>query len=321
MTNQKTQELLKLRGAAGSFGQDRNVLKQHAELAAALNAEAIEQWDNPAWHREIAATVATALDYGFVFENMFGTYLEVQHVGMFEQIVVRERRGLKVFFTSRGGYIEESQITTENWELPRDTMGFHISEHSDKLQANFAQGLEDVIALGEARMDAEVNRRMFSLLQAAVPVGAPEYQAVASLTPAVLNAAVTGVGDAIKPNGAGPVPITIIGRATAVDQISDFTGYADEALEEIRLKGRLGTYRGANIQKVFNYTDEDGASFIPDNEVWVFGGQVGKFGLYGDVKVKAWEENTVDYMHYRARKDIGGLVHHPEQARRIIITG
>jgi hypothetical protein len=50
----------------------------------------------------------------------------------------------------------------------------------------------------------------------------------------------------------------------------------------------------------------------------VFGGNVGKFALYGDLRVKTWSENTVDYQHYRAVKDIGGLVHHPEQARRFI---
>ena len=52
----------------------------------------------------------------------------------------------------------------------------------------------------------------------------------------------------------------------------------------------------------------------------MFGGNVGKFALYGDLQVKTWNENTVDYQHYRAVKDIGGLVHHPEQARRFIDT-
>jgi hypothetical protein len=42
--------------------------------------------------------------------------------------------------------------------------------------------------------------------------------------------------------------------------------------------------------------------------------------MYGDLKTREWLENTVDYRHYRARKDIGGLVHHPEQARRIKIA-
>ena len=66
--------------------------------------------------------------------------------------------------------------------------------------------------------------------------------------------------------------------------------------------------------------DEDGESYIPANELWIFGGTVGKFAMYGGLQVKSWEENTLDYRHYRARKDIGGLVHHPEQARRIVDT-
>jgi hypothetical protein len=41
---------------------------------------------------------------------------------------------------------------------------------------------------------------------------------------------------------------------------------------------------------------------------------MGKFALYGGLQVKSWDENTVDYRHYRARKDIGGLVHHPTRA-------
>jgi hypothetical protein len=36
------------------------------------------------------------------------------------------------------------------------------------------------------------------------------------------------------------------------------------------------------------------------------------------MQTKSWVENTVDYRHYRGRKDIGGLIHHPEQARRIV---
>jgi hypothetical protein len=128
------------------------------------------------------------------------------------------------------------------------------------------------------------------------------------------------VKDAIQPNGMGPVPVTIIGRASMVDQISDFPGWLNEAQEEIRATGRLGVYKGCNIVQVTNFTDEDGESYIPANEMWVTGGNVGKFALYGDLRVKTWNEHTVDYQHYRAVKDIGGLVHHPEQARRFIDT-
>jgi hypothetical protein len=314
------QALIRHRGSLDLWGRDRAALAEHAALREKLNEEARENWDNPEWHRQVARDVASSLDYGFTFDNLFGSYLQVETVGEFDRVILRERRGLRVFYTSRGGYIEESQLRTENWELPRDTLGFHVSEHIDKLRANFADTMEDVVGLGQARLEAEVNRRMFNLLQESIPQGSPFYDSGAAITPETLDELIIEVNDAIQPNGLGPVPVTIIGRATAIDQISRFDGFADEAKEEIRLRGRLGIYRGANIVRVTNYTDENGAAYIPANELWVMGGTVGKFALYGGLLVKSWEENTVDYRHYRARKDIGGLIHHPEQARRFVIT-
>lgn len=319
-----TTAMLGARAGASPWGASREDVETYERIKAALNAEARERWNDESWHREQAATLQSQLDYQFTFENLFGTYFQVKTVGEFEKLYVRERRGLKVFYTSRGGYIEESQLKTEDWELPRDTLGFHVSEHADKLRANFAETIEAMVGLAEERWNAEVNRRMFNLLQESVPSSSPYYvnAAATGLTKPVVDTALREVRDAIKPNGMGPVPVTIIGRATAVDQISDFVGaqYDPEGNAEIRSRGRLGVYRGANIVQVINYTDENGVSYIPENEVWIFGGTVGLFALYGDMQVKSWEENTVDYRHYRGRKDIGGLIHHPEQSRRIRIS-
>jgi hypothetical protein len=325
MPTTTAKSLIDHRGNVDPWGQDRASMEAHAELAKALNEEARENWDNPEWHRQVARDLAETLDYGFTFDNLFGSYLRVRNVGEFDRVVLRERRGLKVFYTSRGGYIEESQVRTEMWELPRDTLGFHLSEHTDKLRANFAATMEDLVSLGEARLNAEVNRRMFNLLQEAVPVGSPYYVTVPNLDKVTVDTALREVRDAIKPNGMGPVPVTIMGRAAVVDQVSDIAAtpgiYDPEANMELRRRGMIGTYRGANVVQIVNYTDEDEASYIPANELWIFGGDVGQFALYGGMQVKSWEENTVDYTHYRARKDIGGLVHHPEQARRIIVSG
>ena len=288
------------------------------ELAQALNEQARENWDNPEFHRQVAADLASELDYGFTFENLFSTYFSTETVGEFDRVILKERRGLKVYYTARGGHVDETHLRTEQWELPRDTLGFHIRESEDKLRANFADEIGAIASLGQDRLEAEVNRRIFNTLQSAVPSGSDYYSTAAGLSKSALDDLIREVKDAVKPNGQGPSPVTIIGRASMVDQISDFTGFAEEATEEIRLKGRLGVYRGANIVAVNNFTDEDGESYIPGNELWVFGGNVGKFALYGDLRVKSWSENTVDYQHYRAVKDIGGLVHHPEQARRFI---
>jgi hypothetical protein len=313
--------LARNRAASASWGASPEALEAYNTAKQALTAMAKERWDDPEFHREIARDIQTEVDYGFTHESLFGNYFNVEQVGFEDRVILRERRGLKVFFTSRGGYIEESQLRDETWELPRDTFGFHVSEHLDKLMVNFGDTIEELVVKGTNRMEAEVYRRALALMQAAIPSGSPFYTSAAGLTKASLDAELREVADAIQPDGTGYIPITIMGRAQMVDQILDFDfGFDPEANAEIRRRGQLGVYRGANIVRLHNYQDEDGAAYVPANELWVFGGNVGKFALYGGSQVKAWDENTVDYRHYRARRDMGGLVHHPEQARRFVDT-
>lgn len=244
-------------------------LENYDRAKAALNAEAKEHFKSEEWHREQAATLVSVIDYGFTNESLFSSYIPTRNAGEYEHVFVRERRGLQVFYTARGGYIEESTLKTVNFEVPRDTMGFHVSEFEDNLEANYADTIEAVVSLGMQRLEAEVVRRQLTLAQEAVTNASPYYVDASGtgLTPTVLNDALVDVEDAIKPNGGGPVPITVLGRAAGINQISDFPGYSDEAREEIRLQGRLGTYRAANLQKVVNYTDENGDSYVPDDEV------------------------------------------------------
>ncbi len=298
----------------------RQMSAEQKAFAEKLNQEARDNWGNVAWHQQVAVDVADALDYGFTFDNTFGQYIRVINVGFTDRYVIRERKGIKVFWTSRGGYIDESQLTSERFEVPRDTLGFHVSEHEDKLQINFAETIQEMVGLGNQRMEAEVNRRILSLATAAVPAGSDSYIATAGLTKDVVDQAIREVRDQIRPTNGNPVPVTVLARPVMMDAISDFPGYAFEALEEIRLRGRLGTYRGANLQELRHFTDEEGLDFQPANEVWVLGGDAGVFINYGGVKVKTWPESTVDYIHYRARKDCGGLIHKPGMLRRIVDT-
>jgi hypothetical protein len=201
-----------------------------------------------------------------------------------------------------------------------------VSEFDDKLQIGFADSMEAMAALGNARVEVEMNRRIFTLLQEAIPSSSAYYVDATSggLTKEVLDDSLRGAWDAVRPDGLGPVPMTIIGRAVNVDAISDLSTapgtFDPSATEELRAQGYVGSYRGAQVIRVRNYTDEDGVSFIPDNEVWVFAGTVGTFVKYGPAKVREWLENTVDYRHYRLRQDMGGMVYHPEQARRIVVA-
>lgn len=318
------EDLLAARKAAGPFRRDPEALAEHKRARAALNAEAQANWHDETWHREMARLISERLDYGFEFNNLFSTYFEVENVGEFDVVTVEERRGLKVFWTARGGYIDESQLTTDRWELPRDTVGFHVSEFVDKLRKGYAETLEELITLAEQRLEAEVNRRMLQMLQTAIPSSSDYYvDATTGLTKAMLDTAVMEVADNILPNGQSQMPVTILGRAPMMNAISDVVTDAaalfdPEATSEIRRLGRLGAYRGANVVRIQNYTDEVDVSFIPRNELWVFGGNVGKFVKYGGMQTKTWDENTADYRHYRGRMDCGGLIWRPEAARRIV---
>ena len=317
--------LMRARSAVDPFGRPKaDDLAAYQRAKDALNEEAKANWDNPQWHREQAAILSEKFDYGFEFENLFPTYFEVRNVGEFDLVTITERRGLNVFWTARGGYVDETQLKTERFEVPRDTIAFHVSEFEDKLRAQYAETIETLADLAMQRIDAEVNRRMFTMLQAAIPSGSPYYvNATTGLTKVMLDTAVREVNDLITPNNGTMPPVTILGRAAMIDKINTVVTdpaalYDPSATEEIRRAGRLGVYRGANIVRIHNYTDENDASYIPANELWVFGGTVGVFARYGGMRTKRWDENTVDYVHYRGRQDVGGLVYAPQRARRIV---
>jgi hypothetical protein len=313
------------RSLVDPFGRPKaEDIAAYERAKAALNKEAQENWLSETWHREQAAILAERFDYGFQFDNLFPTYFEVRQVGEFDTVTLSERRGMQVFWTARGGYIDETQLKTERWDVPRDTVGFHVSEFEDKLRAGYAETIEQLADLALQRLDAEVNRRMFTLLQAAIPSGSPYYvNATTGLTKANLDTALREVGDMVTPNNGTMPPITILGRAAMIDKVSDIVTnpaalYDPAATEEIRRKGRLGVYRGANLVRIQNYTDELDKSYIPANELWVFGGTVGVFAKYGGMITKSWAENTVDYRHIRGRMDCGGVIYRPDRARRIV---
>lgn len=317
--------LLRARAGLDPFGRPRATdIAEYERAKAALNDEARANWHNEAWHREQAAILEERFDYGFVFDNLFGTYFQTEVVGEFDTVTITERRGMQVFWTARGGYVDETELQTERFDLPRDQVGFHVKESDWRLRANYAETVQALADLAQQRLDAEINRRMFTLLQAAVPSNSAYYvNASTGLTKAILDTSVREVTDAIRPNNGVIPPVTILGRAAMIDKISDVVTDAaalfdPEATAEVRRQGRLGVYRGAQIIRIQNYADENDQSYIPENELWVFGGTVGKFVKYGPTRVNSWAENSVEYRHLQGRLDCGGSVYHPEYARRIV---
>ena len=306
-TESKTKQMV------DSFGRSREDNAQRYELFEAANQEARENWDNPEWRAEFAAELTESILLGFDYETLVDRWIETERTDFNGRIFVREATGLKAFFMARGGYIEASELTSEISEVPRDMIGVHVYEFEDKFLTSFAESAQTLRDLAIRRMDAEVNRRVHTVLAEAIPAGSPFYIAAPGLSKPALDMAIRQVRDSSLDQN-----IVIAGRATMVDQIADFDGFGNETKEEIRQRGVLGTYRGATIVSLKNYKDEDNEAYIPANEVWVMGRDTGKFAFYGGLRSKEYTENDNWYWHYLARRDSGILVHHPERARRVV---
>ncbi len=299
--------------------QDRVAIQQKIDR---LNKEAFDNWDNPSWRALMAAEVTETILEGFQHENLISLLTNVENAPFDGRVLVKETRGLRAFWTSRGGFIETSQIRSDVMEITRDSIGFHVYEFEDNLRTNFAETQATLIDLGTQRMDAEVNLRVLRVLQAAIPSTSPYYIQGAGLSLPALHAAIREVADA----SVNSSEITIVGRRTMTDQIADelingnYSGFLPQTNEELLRRGVLGTYRGARIVALRNYKDDEEIPFFPANEMFVVSTDASKFAFWGGLQGKEWIENENWYWHYMARRDFGGVVHRPERIRRIVDT-
>lgn len=297
--------------------EDRAALRQRCD---ALSLEARENWEDPQWRRLMAASITQAIYYGFETENILDLMSIVERVPEDGRIFMKETRGMRAFWTAKGGYIEASTLQTDVTELVRDMIGFHVYEFEDKLRNNFAETQSTLIELGGQRLEAEINLRVLRTFQAALPSSSPYYVQGAGLSLAALDTALNQVFDETLDGS-----VTIIGRRSMVGQIVDqlttggYTNFLPVSNEEFLHRGVIGTYKGATIATLKNFRDDQDVSFFPANELYVVGRDASKFGFWGGPLSKEWTDNNW-YWHYVSRLDFGGGVFRPERLRRIVDT-
>ena len=117
-----------------------------AQLQAA-NKEAFENWDDPQWRRSMAQALTETIYRGFEHENLLSLMAQVENVDFDGRAFVKEVRGLRAFWVARGGYIEASDMRAQVFEIPRDTIGFHVYEFEDKIRTNFGETRPTLLTL------------------------------------------------------------------------------------------------------------------------------------------------------------------------------
>lgn len=300
-------------------------MQERAEIKALkkkIDEEAAANFEDRQWRKSMAAIMTEAVYLGFEHNNVLPLMSNVETVGFDDRVVIKETRGLRAHWVARGGYIEDSELWSEVFELPRDTVGFALTEFEDKMRVGFSETQDTIIRLGMQRLDAAINQRFFAALQAAVGVGSPYYMSGAGFSLSGLTLAMRRVRDETLDGN-----IVIVGRATMTDQIVDAivganngAGYLPQTNEDLLRRGVLGAYRGAQIITLRNYRDDDNNSYFPANELWVIGQDASRFAYFGDLLFKEELEEDNWYWHYRTRRDFGGVVHRPERLRRIVDT-
>lgn len=289
------------------------------EKIARANAEAKANWSDDRWRKAMAQEMTETLFFGFEHENLISRLFEVENVGFEARVVMKETRGLRAFQTARGGYIEESTLHTEEAELERVSIGFHVSESEDKLMTDFADTQATLVSRGIQKMDAEVNSWALSLVRTATPSSGTNsnYTTGAGVSLASLNTAIRKVQDATDTG-----KVSIVGRAFMTSRILDAVAtenlFAPNTNEGIISRNVLGSYRGVDIVTLRHWKDDLGASFFPGNELLVVASDSAKFAFYGGLMSKEFTEDDNWYWHYLARRDFGGLVHHVDRVHRVV---
>ena len=288
-----------------------------------LNAEAAEMVRDQAWLNEVSAEIGEAIYYGFENNNMVDLFTDVKRVNRGETITAGgETRGLEAFHVSRGGYIEESTLHSEIDFVKPDQIGIHVTEHLDRLEVNFATTAQKLIELAPKRIDAEINRRVFSTMKLAVPSSSAYYIAANNMSLSVLSSAIAGVEDEIETDAGAPV---IVARPAMIRKIRDaltaqnaYSLFLPETNEDLLRRGQVATYQGTPVLTLRDYRDEFGRSYFPNNELWVVGRDVATTGFWGAPRVNNWITQGEEYWHYSIRTDYGVTVTRPSHVRRIV---
>jgi hypothetical protein len=200
----------------------------------------------------IAETIYENLKRGVKMYNAVPAYMDVRRGSIGKTLEAYETKGGKVYNRAYGGYMRISELRKEKFTLVTKPAAVHISLPVEALKTGRYSAADVVFAATQAILLYK-NRLAFDTFVAAYDTGQTGFVTNANsvaLTDTVLKSAIDTLADYDVSS------MTVLGRYSVLTPISDFTGYADEALEEIRKKGFLGRWRGADILRLKYVVDE-----------------------------------------------------------------
>ncbi len=201
-----------------------------------------------------------------------------------ERLYVKETKGLRAFWAARGGYIEPSTLGENVMELPRATIGYHVVEHSTRIESD-PRGPEDdrlaakIVPAAIKAVHKAVANRVVALLQASCPLGYPSsVDRLASLAP---------MSESIAARGKTPVSVGWLNGPCHMREMAEQV-WLDSMIDRDDLS-------------------EDEAGSLPVDEVFLYAKEDFTSGQFGPLGTKEWDGDDW-YWHVLGRIDFGAII-------------
>lgn len=267
----------------------------------------------------IAETIYENLKRGVKMYNAVPSYMDVRKGEIGKTLEAYETKGGKVYNRAYGGYMRISELRKEKFTLVTKPAAVHISLPVEALKTGRYSAADVVFAATQAIVLYK-NRLAFDTFVAAYDTGQTGYVTNANgvaLTNTVLKSAIDSLADFDVDS------MTVLGRYSVLTPISDFSGYSDVALEEIRKKGFLGRWRGADILRLKYVVDEVYGDVPFDTDSVFVVSNEKSYARYVEAKAierQSWIEPKDKTIHWTFDFEDGAAIWKLKYAHRIYDT-
>lgn len=249
---------------------------------------------------EIAQVIGMYIDRVFNKFDIAPYLCEYRNFALGDKPEFRLRKkGIKAYWIAPNSTTPKSRNFQETLTMEFETISARPEVYLEEIEAGRIQGFVELVRDTQNAIQDGISAKVFTLLgQFYNLTKNPEFYAqdTTSLTAETLDDAIDTI---FYETGLKP---TVIADYMLSQQITKFDGFTDEAKEEIRMNGKLGTYRGATIlglPKVLDPVTEQ--NVVPTNKLFVCSQKIGYAGTYGTSKTG--QETNIDNWTWNVRLD------------------
>ena len=273
----------------------------------------------------IAEKVVEKVQRAVKIYNPVPLMFDVKSGQLGKTIEAHEINGGRVYNYAYGGYRNESTIKHSTYTVVTTPKAVHFSIPLEQLKSGRYTTADLVFAATQAILRDKVGLAYTTFVSAYPTSGShTTNNGGSSLSATSLNAAIDDIADTDSNS------ITVVGRHSALTPINDFNNsstwnsFSDSALEEIRKRGYLTTYRGADIVRLSYISDEVyGSEPFGTSSVFAIATDR-KFNRYVEVtKVqrRAWVSNADGNFHMIFEYEDGAAIWQKRYGHRIYSIG